>query len=127
MRSWKPLDQLQDHEREYLRLMKSYPMPDRNYMPASIEDLLRNNPESGTHSILDIYGIADEPSFGAATPLSDEGLLRAFGTTQPTAEEVESAPDSGFGENLERWQAVYFVVYKDGRPHQIHFEGCSGD
>jgi hypothetical protein len=123
----KPLDQLQDHERQYLRLMKSYPMPDRNYVPASIEDVLRNNAESGTHSILDIYGVSDESSFGAATPLSDEEMLRVFGTTQPTAEDVESTLASGLGENLERWQAVYFVAYKDGRPHEIHFEGCSGD
>jgi hypothetical protein len=39
---------------------------------------------------------------------------------------VESVP-SDIGENLERWQAVYFIVYKDGQPHEIRFEGCSGD
>jgi len=122
----KPLDQLAVHERQYIKWSRTYRMPDRNYVPASIQELLRNNAESGTHSILDIFGIADEPTFGAATPVPDEELRRVFGTTQPTVEDVESVL-SDFGENLERWQAVYFIVYKDGQPYEIHFEGCSGD
>ena len=122
----KPLDQLEDHERQYIKRLKYYAMPDRNFVPSSIQALLRNNAESGTHSILDIFGIADEVTFGAATPVPDEELLRVFGTTQPTVDQVESVP-SDFGENLERWQAVYFIVYQDGQPHEIRFEGCSGD
>jgi hypothetical protein len=122
----KPLDQLEDHERQYIKRMRTFRMPDRDYAPSSIRELLQNNAESGTHSILDIYGIADEPTFGAASPVPDEELIRAFGTTRPTAEQVESSRID-LGENLERWQAVYYVVYKDGQPHEIRFEGCSGD
>src|SRR5262245_46452864 len=122
----KALDQLEDHERQYLKRLRPHRLPDRNYVPSSIEKLLRNNAESGTHSILDISSTADEPTFGAATPVPDEDLLRVFGTTQPTVGDVESVIFD-FGENLERWQAVYFIVYKDGQPYEIHFEGCSGD
>jgi hypothetical protein len=122
----KPLDKLEDHERRYLRALKNFPIRDENFVPSSIRDLLRNNAESGTHSILDIFGIADEPTFGAATPVPAEELVRVFGTTQPTVEQVESVP-SDIGEDLERWHSVYFIVYKDGQPHEIRFEGCSGD
>jgi hypothetical protein len=122
----KPRDQRAVHERQYIKWSRTYRMPDRNYVPASIQELLRNNAESGTHSILDIFGIADEPTFGAATPVPDEELRRVFGTTQPTVDDVESVL-ADFAENLERWQAVYFIVYKDGQPYEIHFEGCSGD
>ena len=122
----KPLDRLEAHERQYIKMMKSFRLPDRNFVPSSIQELLEHNAESGTHSILDIFGIADEPIFGAATPVPEEELIRAFGTTRPTAEQVE-ASGIDFGENLERWQAIYYMVYKDGRPHEIRFEGCSGD
>jgi hypothetical protein len=122
----KPLDQVEDHERQYLKALKNFPIPDENFVPSSIQELLEHNAESGTHSILDIFGIADEGTFGAATPVPYEELLRVFGTTQPTVDQVESVP-SDIGENLERWQAVYFIAYKDGQPQEIRFEGCSGD
>ena len=121
----KPPDRLEDHERQYIEGLRSF-LPDRDFVPASIEELLRTNAESGTHSILDIDGIADNPTFGVATPVPDEELVRALGTTQPTAEDVESVV-SDFCENLERWQAVYFIVYKDGQPHEVRFVGRSGD
>jgi hypothetical protein len=122
----KPPGRWEAHERQYIRTMRSFPMPDRDFVPSSIEELLEHNAESGTHSILDIDGIADEPTSGAATPVPDGGLIRAFGTAQPTAEQVE-ASGIDFGEGLDRWRAVYFVVYRDGRPSEIRFEGCSGD
>jgi hypothetical protein len=113
----KPIHQLEDHERHYIRRMKYMVMPDRDYVPSSIRELLRNNAEAGTHSILDIFGVAAEPTFGAATPVPGEDLRRVFGTVQPTVDDVNSVP-SDFGENLGRWQAVYFVVYKNGQPHR---------
>lgn len=122
----KPPGQREKHERQYIKWSRTFRMPDRNYEPTSIQELLRYNAESGTHSILDIDGIAEGPTFGAAAPVPDEDLLRVFGTTQPTAEDVE-AVDFDFGEDLERWQAVYFVIYQDGQPSEIRFDGCSGD
>jgi hypothetical protein len=101
--------------------------------PRTIDELLRTNAESGTHSILDIIGIADEPAFGAACPVPDEILMKCFGTTQPTVEQVGQGwanyPKrlARLVEDLERWHAVYFVIYKDGAPHEIAFDGVSGD
>jgi hypothetical protein len=32
------------------------------------------------------------------------------------------------GESLyDRWEGIYIIVYKDGQPDEIYFEGCSGD
>jgi hypothetical protein len=101
--------------------------------PATIEELLAVNAESGTHSILDILAVGAEPDFGTAGPVPDEVLTASFGTTRPTAEQVGPGypsypkPLARLIEDLERWQAVYFVIYKDGAPHQIAFEGNSGD
>jgi hypothetical protein len=121
----KPRDQLEERERQYLDMLPMF-TPDRDYVPDSIEELLRNNAESGTHSILDISGIADEPTFGAATPVPDDQLLLVFGTTQPTPGDVEAVVDHFMGK-LPRWEAVYFIVYEGGRPKEIHFVGRSGD
>ena len=30
-------------------------------------------------------------------------------------------------DGLERWQAYYVTVYRDGKPHEYAFIGCSGD
>jgi hypothetical protein len=122
----KPPDRIKDRERQYLKALKDFPFPDEDFVPSSIQELLEHNAESGTHSILDIDGIADEERFGAATPVPDEDLMRVFGTIRPTVDQVESVP-SDFCENLRRGRAVYFIVYKDGEPHEIRFEGCSGD
>lgn len=40
--------------------------------PRTIDEVLIDSRESGTHSILDIQGISDFPSLGYATPLSKQ-------------------------------------------------------
>jgi hypothetical protein len=49
-----------------------------------------------------------------------------FGTARPTREQVEGRWD-GVTAGLERWQAYYVTVYKDGEPAEYAFIGCSGD
>jgi hypothetical protein len=94
--------------------------------PRSIADLLERAGESGTHSILDIERVSEEPGFGVAAPLSADSVRRTFGTEAPTHDEVERHwPD--VAERLGRWQACYLVVYHDGEPHEYAFIGCSGD
>jgi hypothetical protein len=95
-------------------------------LPATIEEVLEYNAEMGTHSILDIEGVAGESAFGAATPVPEARLLRLFGTARPTRDQVE-AREFAFADDLERWQAVYLVTYKGGVPDAIYFEGVSGD
>lgn len=94
--------------------------------PQTILDLLERNGEQGTHSILDIQGIAHVPFFGVAAPLTPQQLKDLFGTDRPTRPMIEQAQAEL--QNLRRpWEGVYVVVYKDGRPDEIVFTGRSGD
>ncbi len=92
----------------------------------SIDEALRLADTEGTHSILDIEAVGDEPGFGIAAPLDDEALVEFFETAQPTREQVDELW-ADISENIERWEAVYFAIYKDGRPVEYAFIGCSGD
>jgi hypothetical protein len=94
--------------------------------PTSIEELLEVAAENGTHSILDIWRIGRRRDWATASPLSDAALRRVFHTTQPTRSEVETHW-SDLAEPLGRWRAVYFTVYRDGKPDEYAFIGCSGD
>lgn len=93
--------------------------------PDSIQALVEKCAENGTHSILDIDHISVEPEFGAASPMPDEMIEEIYGSLEPTHEDVANA--SNGDDSLDRWQAWYVVVFKDGRPHELFFTGCSGD
>lgn len=81
----------------------------------------------GTHSVLDIFGgISDEPQMFAASPLDKEMLVELFGTTMPSREQVEEK-DLELNEPIERWQARYLIIYRDGKPSEICFTGNTGD
>ena len=98
--------------------------------PASIEQLLEANAESGTHSILDITHTAEFSELRAATPMTKRRLLKYFGTTVPTRSQATAftRSDETPGEEVRRWQAVYFVVHDEaGMPMEYVFVGASGD
>jgi hypothetical protein len=99
--------------------------------PKTIRQLLAMCGEQGTHSILDIEGLSPTPSPGTITPLPRHNILDIFGTEQPTHAMVQewSARVDPLGAEpfYERWEGIYLIVYKDGRPDEIYFEGCSGD
>ncbi len=97
-------------------------------------DELLNRYSQGTHSILDVRHVADQPAFYVATPLSQEELLTVLGTEKPTRARtelvLETRPKPGERSLYTirgRWQAVYFTVYKDEEPDEICFCGRSGD
>ena len=91
---------------------------------ASIEDALEASAEEGTRSILDLDHVADEPDFGAVTPLDDEFLEELYGTTRPTRDQVM---DLEFLEEVERGHGVLITIYRDGRPDEYMFAGYSYD
>ena len=92
----------------------------------TIRDAVKATRETGTRSILDLDRVADEPDYGAVAPLSEETLLRLYGTGQPTRAMVE--PDLVFSEEMdERGQGVYVILHRDGEPHEILFAGYSYD
>lgn len=94
------------------------------------DTLLDNQPDSGTHSIIDIFeGLSETPSMFTASPLTTEQLLEFFGTDRPgTPEALEWVSKYDIGQIRARWEAAYLVSYSaDGSPERIHFVGFSGD
>jgi hypothetical protein len=99
--------------------------------PETIDKLLEMQGESGTHSIIDIERIALEPDFGSVTPMPVERLLKLFRTDKPTRRMVEEALERHdiWEDPLvsERWQGVFFTIYRDNKPDELLFIGTSGD
>jgi hypothetical protein len=127
---------LTEQERGELQLMRRLHERDAMYgvlagappfLPTTIEELLERAAADGTHSILDITHVAEHPEFAAASPLDEELLDEGFGTQRPTREQVTPDFLMRLGGALERWQAFYFALYRDGRPSEYVFVGCSGD
>lgn len=95
--------------------------------PKSIDALLEQCAENGTHTILDIFrGISDKPDFGCASKMPAGMQKKMYGTLKPTRADIEKSAYQAC-EGLDRWHAFYVVVYKDGVPSEIYFEGVSGD
>lgn len=92
---------------------------------ASIDEARAEAMEDGTRSILDIGGIAEEPDYCVAAPLSDEALKRYFGMPKPTKEMVMENLE--FMEAIERGHCVYFAIFHDGKPTELFFAGYSFD
>jgi len=106
-------------------------VPDYSKKPETIEELLAEQGESGTHSILDIERISTGPEFGVCALMPAERLREIFGTDKPTRKMVENK--LGNHELVEdplvsqRWHGVYFIVYREGKPDELFFMGTSGD
>lgn len=100
-----------------------------NRSVTTIEQLLEQQGETGTHSILDIRQICSQPEFGAISPLPESTVLRLFGTSQPATHQIEAMYERGELEHLipERWQGIYIVGFTNGIPTDILFVGKSGD
>ena len=94
--------------------------------PETIEELLEMVAEDGTHSILDIEHTGSRREFGVAAPMPARRIREFFGSEQPTHEQVEQSWGDA-SEELDRWQAYYLTIFKDGKPHEYAFIGCSGD
>jgi hypothetical protein len=94
--------------------------------PRTIEELINQAAETGTHSILDINGISDQPNILKLSPLTGEEKLQIFGTEYPSIEQAKREI-----ERLQKlrgsWQGVYQTLYVNGKPNQILYAGCSGD
>ena len=104
-------------------LDENSPCPRRKHK--SIQAALDASDAEGTRSILDIEMIGTQPDYGVASPLNPDLLQDLYGTCQPTHDMVEDNLD--FVEEIERGQCVYFIIYKDGKSHEIIFAGYSFD
>lgn len=97
--------------------------------PKTIEELLKLQAENGTHSILDMVGIASKAKFSAISPFPRSKLKEFFGSETPSHAEIEEAFELGSLEKFvsSRWQGIYIIAYRDGSPDELFFAGCSGD
>jgi hypothetical protein len=104
--------------------------------PETIEDLWAAKESAdfwdvGTHSILDIdkiAGVTEPDSAGAIRAMSAEEMQAFLGTDRPTRTDFERAyPSSGSLLDFPRWSGRYVILYRDERPDEIAFWGCSGD
>jgi hypothetical protein len=98
--------------------------------PGTIDEAMVATLQSGTHSIIDVVEIADLPwqedGYGIY-PIPQEDVLRIFGTLKPTHNQVGSIDSYDEGLEYSRFQGFYLIVYKDGEPNEIYFEGASGN
>jgi hypothetical protein len=97
--------------------------------PTSIEELLEQEGEHGTHSILDITHVSPTPKRRAVSPLPASVLADYCLAETPSSAEIEDVYEFGSLEKYvnKRWRGIYIVAYKDGKPSEIFFAGCSGD
>jgi hypothetical protein len=97
--------------------------------PSTIEELLEQEGDSGTHSILDITGISPKPKRKAISPFPNSLLLDYFSSETPSPAEIQEVYEFGSLERFvnKRWRGIYIIAHFDGKPSEIFFAGCSGD
>ena len=130
----KALDELRDREFRAGRynpvmMFIEFPVDEDSPAPgpehATIAEALEDSDADGTRSILDISMVGDESEFCTACRLSDETLKNIYGTAKPTREMIEQ--DMSILDDIDRGHAIYTIVYRDGKPHEIFFAGYSFD
>lgn len=94
--------------------------------PQTIEELVRRCGEEGTHSILDMRGVSDEPALANVSPLDDDDLMQVFGLTQPT-HDMAISKLRDLLELSDSWVGSVLTIYKGGQPDELLFVGFSGD
>ena len=97
--------------------------------PSTIEELLEQEAESGTHSILDITSISPKPRTRAISPFPDSLLVEYFGSQTPSPSQVQQVYEVGSLEKFvtKRWRGIYIVCHFEDKPSDIFFAGGSGD
>ena len=93
--------------------------------PASIQEVLMNADESGTASILDIFGLSESHQIGHLSPLSEKEAIDYFGTTKPTLDQIKQS--NKFWDSIGRVEARYIIIYDGETPVRIFIAGYSAD
>lgn len=91
------------------------------------DSLLRSQPYSGTHSVIDMVRVSDESDYSTVSPAPTEELLELFGTIRPAAADVEAAIGQGSLDGFARWHGKYVIAFDGDEPKEIFFVGWSGD
>ena len=93
--------------------------------PSSIQEVLMNADESGTASILDIFGLSDSHQIGHLSPLTEEEKSEYFGTLKPSLGQVKNS--NKFWDSIGRVEARYVIIYEGDKPVNIFVAGYSAD
>ena len=114
---------------EYRRELAEASSPLSKQKPKTIEELLKQQAEIGTHSILDITRVSPTPKRKAVSPLPDAVLADYCLSGTPSREEIEDVYEFGSLEKYvtKRWRGIYIIAYTNAKPSEIFFAGCSGD
>lgn len=92
--------------------------------------------EEGTHTVLDMHQIADDPvddpAEGVVRPLTSDEVLQVFGVAEPGPQDLDRVVEPGPGGPLgdlmdDRWTGRCVVASQGGRPVEVYFWGFSGD
>ena len=120
-------DQIQNLSQEKIEQIKArINILEQEPIPVTIPALIQKNGDTGTHSIIDMQGISEEPKQHHISPLTDEEIEKYFGHTQPTLAMLEQNNNNIL--NLcEHWQGRYLLVYENQKPIDIFFIGISGE
>jgi hypothetical protein len=108
---------------------RAYVAPPGVAPPATIDELLVRAGENGTHSVLDITGVAGEPRRGHAAPLGLDEIRAAFGTERPSHRDAERSLGAltAISRRRGRGAGTYVVLYDGDVPGELLFFGYSGD
>lgn len=99
----------------------------RDELDERIAGMLNMTMDQGSHSILDLVRVGDQPGFGVVTPVPEAELEELVGTARPTRIQVEAIETSLF-DRCPRWEGRLVVVHDDtGAPQELCFLGVSGD
>jgi hypothetical protein len=118
-----------------------YRIDDPESPPATIEEAREQAEADGTCSVLDMLGVVDTPhevvnghvmggldnyrNLCMVAPLSDDQLIRLYGTGKPTRTMV--LIDTELYQSLDRGIGSYVIIYEGETPTEIYFAGLSFD
>lgn len=83
--------------------------------------------DEGTHSILDMNGVAGHGDFATVSPVPHEEIVALFGSATPSRADFERVQHTDWSLSFDRWHGRYTALYNDGVPHELAFWGYSGD
>ncbi len=95
--------------------------------PSDPDTLRFIQPESGTHSVIDMGSVSDVADMFAVAPVPDEVLDDLFGTRTPSTDAVAEVAATGELDLYDRWHGTYVIGYRGVTPEAIFFVGHSGD
>ncbi len=79
----------------------------------------------GTRSILDLMRVSHDNDYCTARILTQQELIKYFGTEKPSAGDVENNPS--FFDDVERGKGLCIIIYENDSPSDLFFVGYSFD